>query len=200
MYGWDVAHRLVIDAWEDRLVGYMDDVFLFDVRDPDRRTGRVGLYTWKNGAASFDALQVEALERDAMLWHPPLADAAVFHRSAPRGASKARVWGRHRELDRALAARFQRKSRLRGRLAGARDPGSGLRTSSARPSARAAQAASPPSMDDSPSSRSERFMSLRQMTCVIGTSACSVSRSTRPSATSSRAPASARRSRAPTWA
>jgi hypothetical protein len=73
-YNLDRSYRLVIDAYEDRLLGYVDDVFLFSVQDPDIAAGRVGLYCWANTGAHFEALEVETLESHPLLWQPAFAD------------------------------------------------------------------------------------------------------------------------------
>jgi hypothetical protein len=66
--------ELVIEAYQDRLVGYLDNTLLFSVRDPAIGAGQVGLYTWANAGAHFEALEVEALESDPVLWQPSFDD------------------------------------------------------------------------------------------------------------------------------
>jgi len=64
------SYELVIEAYQDRLVGYLDSALLFSVRDSAVSTGQVGFYCWANTGAHFEALEVEALESDPLLWHP----------------------------------------------------------------------------------------------------------------------------------
>ena len=73
-YTLDRPYRLVIDAYDGRLLGYLDDIFLFSVQDPDIETGRVGLYCWANTGAHFEALEVETLDSHPLLWQPAFAD------------------------------------------------------------------------------------------------------------------------------
>lgn len=63
---WEVAggyspgslHRFVVDAFGDRLVGYLDGERLFEVRDSAHAEGRVGLYASRNDSVSFDLVRV----------------------------------------------------------------------------------------------------------------------------------------------
>ena len=73
-YSLDQSYRLVIEAYDDRLLGYVDDVLLFSIQDPGLEAGRVGLYCWANTGAHFEALEVEALESS------PAAVAASIRR------------------------------------------------------------------------------------------------------------------------
>lgn len=68
------SYRLVIEAYGDRLRGYLDDVLLFSVQDQAIGAGRVGFYCWANAGAHFESLSVEALEVQPVLWQPAFAD------------------------------------------------------------------------------------------------------------------------------
>lgn len=68
------SYNLVIDAYQGRLLGVLDDVFLFNVQDADLRAGQIGFYCWHNQAAHFEGLEVERLEADPLLWQPVFAD------------------------------------------------------------------------------------------------------------------------------
>jgi hypothetical protein len=84
-----LGHYYVLElaAQADRLVGYLDDVLLFSVRDADLASGQVGLYSWLNDAASFDAVSVEALEGALVLWQPAFADLAELEVVDEAGAT-----------------------------------------------------------------------------------------------------------------
>ena len=71
-----VPEELTIGAWGDRLVGWLDSRLLFSVRDGDvgGTAGRIGFYCWRNQAARFEALTVEALERSPVAWQPAFTD------------------------------------------------------------------------------------------------------------------------------
>ncbi len=70
--GFDIgqSYDLTIDAFGDHLIGHLDGVPLFNVRDADRAAGTVGFYCWANVLARFEALQVESLDADPVLWEP----------------------------------------------------------------------------------------------------------------------------------
>ena len=77
LYTLGVSHRLVVETWGDRLVGWLDDGLLFSVRDGglEGSAGRAGFYCWRNPAAHFEGLEVEALEASPVAWQPAFADA-----------------------------------------------------------------------------------------------------------------------------
>ena len=56
---------LTVDAIGSRLVGYMDDVRLFDLSDSAHVTGQVGLYCWDNTGARFERVEVRRPPREA---------------------------------------------------------------------------------------------------------------------------------------
>ena len=68
------SYHLVIEAYGDRLLGYLDDALLFSMQDGDIAAGQVGYYCWQNSGAIFEALEVERLEADPLLWQPTFAD------------------------------------------------------------------------------------------------------------------------------
>lgn len=74
LYALNQSYRLRIDAFGDRLIGYLNDALLFDVRDSSVRNGRIGFYCWKNFDAHFEALDVEKLEESPVLWRPMFTD------------------------------------------------------------------------------------------------------------------------------
>ena len=73
-YNLGQSYELVIEAYGDQLLGYLDETLLFSVRDAAIRAGRVGLYCWANTGARFEALAVEALQAPPVLWQPVFAD------------------------------------------------------------------------------------------------------------------------------
>lgn len=73
-YNIDQSYQLSIGAYGNQLLGYVDNVLLFNVQDADIGAGRVGFYCWANTAAQFEALSVEALESPPVLWQPAFTD------------------------------------------------------------------------------------------------------------------------------
>ncbi len=73
-YDQDHLYELVIEAHGDRLLGFLDQRFLFSVQDGDLASGQVGLYCWANVGAHFEKLLVEALETPPLLWEPQFAN------------------------------------------------------------------------------------------------------------------------------
>ncbi len=80
------AYRLVVEAAGDRLLGWLDDRLLFDVRDTAHPRGRAGLYSWLNTGAHFGAISVEALRGPVVLWRPELASVAELEVVDPEHA------------------------------------------------------------------------------------------------------------------
>lgn len=74
LYNLSQSYHLVLETFGNRLLGYVDDALLFSVEDTDIAAGRVGLYCWRNTGAHFEALQIESLESDPVLWHPAFTD------------------------------------------------------------------------------------------------------------------------------
>jgi len=68
------SYRLAIEAYQGRLLGFLNDIFLFHVQDESLETGQVGFYCWNNRAAHFEALEIERLEEDPLLWQPHFND------------------------------------------------------------------------------------------------------------------------------
>ena len=68
------AYEVRIDAYGDLILGYVDRMLLFAVRDADVKDGQVGLYCWADENAAFEALRVEALDASPLLFRPPLQD------------------------------------------------------------------------------------------------------------------------------
>ncbi len=64
------SYHVSIEAYRDQLLGYVDNTLLFSLRDPDITSGRIGLYSWRNPGADFEALEVTALESPPVLWQP----------------------------------------------------------------------------------------------------------------------------------
>ena len=69
-----VPFRLVILAFGDRLIGYVNDARLFDIRDASIGAGRVGFYTWGNNGAVFQSLRVDRLPQRVVLAEPAWSD------------------------------------------------------------------------------------------------------------------------------
>ena len=65
-----VPFDLEIYLYRNQLVGLMDHEVVFDVIDDASKMGQVGLYSWLNTGAQFQALRVEALEADPVLLKP----------------------------------------------------------------------------------------------------------------------------------
>jgi hypothetical protein len=68
------SYSIIIEAFGDRLLGYVDQMLLFSVKADQIATGQVGFHSWKNSAAIVDALTVESLEKAPLLWQPAFAD------------------------------------------------------------------------------------------------------------------------------
>ena len=66
------SYRLELHVWGDQIVGYLDDLPLFAQSDRSVRAGRVGLYSWRNTGAHFEAFAVESLEGEPILWQHAL--------------------------------------------------------------------------------------------------------------------------------
>ncbi len=90
----DHSYYVVIDAYDDRLMGYVDNVLIFCVEDKDITHGEVGLFCWQNNGAIFEALEVEHLETNPLLWEPAFTDlselATIDEPQAIQGPSE---WG-----------------------------------------------------------------------------------------------------------
>ncbi len=68
------TYELVILAYDNQLLGYLDNVLLFSLIDSDIKAGQVGYYCSGNKDAHFEALAVETLEAKPVLWHSTFAD------------------------------------------------------------------------------------------------------------------------------
>lgn len=68
------SYHLVIEAYDNRLLGYLDNVLLFSIQDDGISAGQVGFYCWQNSAACFETLEIESLESDPVLWQPVFND------------------------------------------------------------------------------------------------------------------------------
>lgn len=75
-YDLDRRYDLRIDAYDETIIGFLDHNLLFLVRDSDVRDGQIGLYCWANVGARFEALKLESLESDPLLYQAPLEDLA----------------------------------------------------------------------------------------------------------------------------
>jgi hypothetical protein len=73
-YALGQTYEVVIYAYGDRLLGYLDNALLFSVRDPDISTGRVGFYAWGNAGAFFEGLNVRSVDSQPVLWQPAFSD------------------------------------------------------------------------------------------------------------------------------
>jgi hypothetical protein len=69
-YNTGQSYNLTIDAFGNHLIGHLDGVPLFNVRDADLAAGTVGFYCWANVHARFEALEVESLNAETVLWEP----------------------------------------------------------------------------------------------------------------------------------
>jgi hypothetical protein len=69
-YNTGQSYNLIIDAFGNHLIGHLDGVPLFNVRDADLTAGTVGCYCWANVHARFEALEVESLDAETVLWEP----------------------------------------------------------------------------------------------------------------------------------
>lgn len=72
----NTSYRLVIESFGEWLVGYLDGMLIFSVRDSEGAiaAGRVGFYCWRNPGAHFEALKVESMEVAPVLWQPAFQD------------------------------------------------------------------------------------------------------------------------------
>jgi hypothetical protein len=87
------SYLLEVFAYGDRLVGHLDHVPLFDMTDTAIPRGRVGLYSWLNIGARFEALRVEELTSDPVLWAPELTDLGPLEIvTAPSGNQGPARW------------------------------------------------------------------------------------------------------------
>lgn len=70
------SYQLVIEVFDEWLVGYFDGMLIFSVRDTQApiTAGQAGFYCWRNTGAHFEALEVESLEVAPVLWQPALQD------------------------------------------------------------------------------------------------------------------------------
>jgi len=73
-YNTGQSYNLAVDAYADRLVAHLDGVPLFNVRDADLSAGKVGFYCWANTQSRFEALEVESLDADPVLWEFTFTD------------------------------------------------------------------------------------------------------------------------------
>jgi hypothetical protein len=64
------AGDVQFSADRDHLLGYLDDVLAFSVRDAGIGSGRARFYCWVNAGAHLKSLAVEALEVAPVLWQP----------------------------------------------------------------------------------------------------------------------------------
>jgi hypothetical protein len=96
-YAAGTPHRVVVEAHGSRLLGWMDDVLLFDVEDHEPAAGRVGLHAFGRPGVRFESLRVESLGAPPVLWRPALGDLSevevVDHPTAPRGPSEWKATG-----------------------------------------------------------------------------------------------------------
>jgi hypothetical protein len=67
-YNLGQSYTLVVDAFGDQLVAHLDGVMLFNLRDGDMAGGRIGLYCWANTQSRFEALDVESLSANPVLF------------------------------------------------------------------------------------------------------------------------------------
>ncbi len=93
IYDLDQPYDLVIEAHNDRLIGFLGNQFLFSVGDGSLRSGQVGFYCWANQDAFFEKLEVEALDLSPLLWQPAFADmSGLSIVDAPGAASAPSQW------------------------------------------------------------------------------------------------------------
>jgi hypothetical protein len=92
----DRSYRLVIEVFEDKILGYLDDALLFSIRDDDGNgilsSGLVGFYCWKNDYAQFEGLSVESLESSPLLWQPTFENLNEVHIVDEPGANEPSNW------------------------------------------------------------------------------------------------------------
>lgn len=87
------TYNLEILASGDRLLGYLNEVLLFCIRDADITSGRVGLYCWADTGVFFSAFDVEQLATSTVLWNPVFDDLTEVEISTATGATGApAVW------------------------------------------------------------------------------------------------------------
>lgn len=82
------SYRLVIEIFGDRLLGYLNDALIFIVRDSENPilNGRAGFYCSRNPGAHFEALKIESLEADPIVWQPALEDLSEIEIRDETGA------------------------------------------------------------------------------------------------------------------
>ncbi len=80
------AYKLVIVAYDNELLGYINNVLMFSVIDSDIKAGQVGYYCSANEDAHFEALTVETMEARPVLWQPQFADLSELEIIDEEGA------------------------------------------------------------------------------------------------------------------
>ena len=95
-YNQNQPYAVTIEAYGRRMLGYLDNAFLFIVEDDDDAiaSGHVGFYCWNNVGSRFEELIVETLERDPLVWQPAfdtLDEVQVV--DSPGAVSEPSEWG-----------------------------------------------------------------------------------------------------------
>ena len=67
-------YEVKIEVFDDLLVGYVNNVLLFNMQDSGLQKGRTGFYCANNNAAYFEKLEVELLKSSPILWRPAFVD------------------------------------------------------------------------------------------------------------------------------
>ncbi len=86
VYQQNRSYELEVRAYRRSLYGFVDGMLVFTVVDDSIKHGRVGFYSWANQDSRFEALSVETVETDPLLWQPDFATLAEFSPITASGA------------------------------------------------------------------------------------------------------------------
>ncbi len=70
----NATYKLVIQKFDDQIIGFINDDLLFAVNDNEFSYGKVGFYCWRNNNASFEKLQVDSLIKNPLLYNSGLTE------------------------------------------------------------------------------------------------------------------------------
>lgn len=86
VYEMNRTYTMEVCAFGKLIYGFIDEMLLFCVEDDRIKRGRVGLYCWANDDSHFEALDVQTVEKDPLLWKPDFSTLAEFSVFSAGGA------------------------------------------------------------------------------------------------------------------
>lgn len=86
VYQQNRSYEMEVRAYRRMLYGFVDGMLVCAVDDDSIKRGRVGFYCWANQDSRFEALTVESVETDPLLWQPDFATLAEFSPVTASGA------------------------------------------------------------------------------------------------------------------